>query len=275
MASSSNRRGMVNMTRPWTTTEETMLCTDWCNAIKTCGSGDITKKGFWSDVFDDFEKYMRGTIREYDAIVSKWKNSIRPKVVAFTMVSNGWTRTGLLTSLEGLGDETQVESLKGALKHEMETSLKPIYSMLLYDLHEENKALKRMNKMSGIMKDSSKQMSINPNNQMVKDLKDDLTFVKSKVKVYDRLLLVVFVCVVFLSLVTWYGYAIDEDATVEDTADTDTTDEDTTDLDIDESFFPKSKGKNVQRSKKPTLTVIFKSPILIKGCVLRLANVQT
>ncbi|GKA53862.1 hypothetical protein Tco_0747177 [Tanacetum coccineum] len=61
------------------------------------------------------------------------------------------------------------------------------YKQLLYDLHEENKALKRMKKMSGVMEDSSKRMSINSNNQNVKDLKDDLIFVKSKLKVYDRL----------------------------------------------------------------------------------------
>ncbi|GJT82595.1 retrovirus-related pol polyprotein from transposon TNT 1-94 [Tanacetum coccineum] len=62
----------------------------------------------------------------------------------------------------------------------------------------------------------------------------------------------------------------DEDTTVEDTTDKDTTDED-----IEEYFFPKSKGKNIQRTKIPTPTVIFKSPIPIKGCVLGLANVQT
>ncbi|GKA26412.1 hypothetical protein Tco_0712521 [Tanacetum coccineum] len=63
---------------------------------------------------------------------------------------------------------------------------------------------------------------------------------------------------------------LDEDATTEDT-----TYEDTTDEDIEESFFSKSKGKNVQRTKHPTPTVIFKSPIPIKGCMLGLANVQT
>ncbi|GKA47801.1 hypothetical protein Tco_0740759 [Tanacetum coccineum] len=76
----------------------------------------------------------------------------------------------------------------------------PIPVQLLNDLHEENKALNKMNKISGVMEDSSKQMSNNSNNQMVKDLKADLTFVKSKLKMYDRLLLVVVLCVVFLSL---------------------------------------------------------------------------
>ncbi|GJS40418.1 hypothetical protein Tco_0565461 [Tanacetum coccineum] len=200
----------------------------------------------------------------------------------------------------------------------------PIPVQILYDLHEENKALKRMNKMSGVMEDSSKQMSNNLNNQMVKDLKDDLTFVKSKLKVYDRLF---FAETIVLSsdsntslestslelssdpsianvptkgpsqeLLKWYGYATYEETTVEDTTNEDTTnkdnaDKDTTDKDTadkgttdkdttnedtyDESYFPKFKGKNVQRAKKPTPTVIFKSPILIKGCVLGLANVQT
>nr|GEX09373.1 hypothetical protein [Tanacetum cinerariifolium] len=57
-----------------------------------------------------------------------------------------------------------------------------------------------MNKMSGVIEDSSKRLPNYSNNQMVKDLKDDLTFVKLKLKVYDRLLFVVFVFVAFLSL---------------------------------------------------------------------------
>ncbi|GJR33972.1 hypothetical protein Tco_1209656 [Tanacetum coccineum] len=44
-----------------------------------------------------------------------------------------------------------------------------------------------MNKMSGCMEESSKGLSNYLNNQqMVNDLKDDLTFVKSKLKLYDR-----------------------------------------------------------------------------------------
>ncbi|GJR44323.1 hypothetical protein Tco_1312426 [Tanacetum coccineum] len=50
------------------------------------------EKGFCSDFFDNFEKDMGGTIREYDAIVSKWKNSIRPKVAAFSFVYDGVQR---------------------------------------------------------------------------------------------------------------------------------------------------------------------------------------
>ncbi|GKD24988.1 hypothetical protein Tco_1231202 [Tanacetum coccineum] len=61
------------------------------------------------------------------------------------------------------------------------------YKQLVYNLHEENKALKK-NKMCGVMEDSSKGYSnYSINQQMVKDLKADLTFVKSKLKVYDRL----------------------------------------------------------------------------------------
>nr|GEV26704.1 hypothetical protein [Tanacetum cinerariifolium] len=44
------------------------------------------KKGFWSEVFANFEKEMGRTIRGYDTIVTKWKNSIRPKIVAFSVV---------------------------------------------------------------------------------------------------------------------------------------------------------------------------------------------
>ncbi|GKE30799.1 hypothetical protein Tco_1446183 [Tanacetum coccineum] len=61
------------------------------------------------------------------------------------------------------------------------------YKWLVYNLHEENKALKKMNKMPGVvMEDSSKGFSNKSNNE--NDLKADLSFVKSKLKVYDRLL---------------------------------------------------------------------------------------
>ncbi|GJS64422.1 hypothetical protein Tco_0678986 [Tanacetum coccineum] len=57
------------------------------------------------------------------------------------------------------------------------------YKQLVYNFHEENKALKK-NKMCGVMEDSSKGYSnYSINQQMVKDLKADLTFVKSKLKV--------------------------------------------------------------------------------------------
>ncbi|GJZ86584.1 hypothetical protein Tco_0658194 [Tanacetum coccineum] len=87
MASSSNRRGTAKTTLSWTTAEEITLCTAWCNAMDTYGTREIHgRKGFWEDVFANFEKDMGGTIRGYDAIVSKWKNSIRPKVAAFSVV---------------------------------------------------------------------------------------------------------------------------------------------------------------------------------------------
>ncbi|GJR90215.1 hypothetical protein Tco_0214226 [Tanacetum coccineum] len=85
-------------------------------------------------------------------------------------------------------------------------------------------------------------------------------------------------------LLDWYGYdtveeylekiffpSTDKDSTDEDTTDNDSTDEDT----INESYSPKSKGKYVPVSQKHNPKVIFKSPILIKGCVLGLANVHT
>nr|GEZ70882.1 hypothetical protein [Tanacetum cinerariifolium] len=60
--------------------------------METYGLRDIMKQGFWENGFDNFEKDMGGTIREYDAIVSKWKNSIRPKVAAFSVVYDGVQR---------------------------------------------------------------------------------------------------------------------------------------------------------------------------------------
>ncbi|GJU90585.1 hypothetical protein Tco_1303008 [Tanacetum coccineum] len=93
MTSSSNRRGAAKTTLPWTTAEEITLCTAWCNAMDTYVTRDIhSRKGFWEEVFANFEKDMGGTIRGYDAIVSKWKNSILPKVVAFSVVYDGVQR---------------------------------------------------------------------------------------------------------------------------------------------------------------------------------------
>ncbi|GKA26226.1 hypothetical protein Tco_0712335 [Tanacetum coccineum] len=93
MTSSSNRRGAAKTTLPWTTTEEITLCTAWCNAMDTYVTRDIhSRKGFWEEVFANFEKDMGGTIRGYDVIVSKWKNSICPKVVVFSVVYDGVQR---------------------------------------------------------------------------------------------------------------------------------------------------------------------------------------
>ncbi|GJZ86583.1 hypothetical protein Tco_0658193 [Tanacetum coccineum] len=69
MASSSNRRGTAKTTLSWTTAEEITLCTAWCNAMDTYGTREIQgEKGFWEDVFANFEKDTGGTIRGYDAI---------------------------------------------------------------------------------------------------------------------------------------------------------------------------------------------------------------
>ncbi|GJX78368.1 hypothetical protein Tco_0325179 [Tanacetum coccineum] len=51
-----------------------------------------SRKGFWEEVFANFEKDMGGTIRGYDVIVSKWKNSILSKVDAFSIVYDGVQR---------------------------------------------------------------------------------------------------------------------------------------------------------------------------------------
>ncbi|GKE81232.1 hypothetical protein Tco_1551232 [Tanacetum coccineum] len=74
---------MASSSLPWTTAEEITLCVTWCNAMYTYGT---TRKGFWEDVFANFKEDMGGTVRGYDAIVSKWKNSIHPKVAYFSVV---------------------------------------------------------------------------------------------------------------------------------------------------------------------------------------------
>ena len=44
------------------------------------------RTGFWEVVYDHFKKEMGESIRKYDTVVVKWKNSIRPKVAAFSVV---------------------------------------------------------------------------------------------------------------------------------------------------------------------------------------------
>ncbi|GJW37265.1 hypothetical protein Tco_0060185 [Tanacetum coccineum] len=66
------------------------------------------------------------------------------------------------------------------------------------------------------------------------------------------------------------------DSTDKDTTENDSTEKNITDEDtMDECYSLKSKGKYVPVSKKLSQKVSFKSPIPIKGCVLRLANIQT
>ncbi|GJX57411.1 UBN2 domain-containing protein [Tanacetum coccineum] len=76
---------MAKTYEPWTTTEEIALCKAWCEAMENYGTRDM-KTGFWSEVFANFQKEMEGTIRGYDTVVVKWKNLIRPKVDAFSVV---------------------------------------------------------------------------------------------------------------------------------------------------------------------------------------------
>ncbi|GJX02249.1 hypothetical protein Tco_0186162 [Tanacetum coccineum] len=60
------------------------------------------------------------------------------------------------------------------------------YKGLVYSLHEENKALKRMNRMPvGVMDGTSGVVSNNSFGG--KHLKSEFTFIKSKFKIYDRI----------------------------------------------------------------------------------------
>nr|GEV22839.1 hypothetical protein [Tanacetum cinerariifolium] len=85
-AFTSNRHRKAKTSQPWTTMEEITLCTAWCNVTKNYVARDAMKRVFWSEVFAYFEKKMRENIRGYDAIITKWKNLIRPKIVAFSVV---------------------------------------------------------------------------------------------------------------------------------------------------------------------------------------------
>nr|GEV55646.1 hypothetical protein [Tanacetum cinerariifolium] len=78
---------MASSSLPWTRAEEITLCVAWCNAMYR-----TMRKRFWEDVFANFKEDMGGTVRGYDAIISKWKNLIRLKVDAFSVVYVGVQR---------------------------------------------------------------------------------------------------------------------------------------------------------------------------------------
>ncbi|GJV10487.1 hypothetical protein Tco_1352028 [Tanacetum coccineum] len=85
-ASTSNHRRKAKTSQPWTTAEEITLCKAWCNVTVNYVTRDAMKRGFWSEVVAYFEKGTGENIRGYDAIMTKWKNSIRPKIDAFSVV---------------------------------------------------------------------------------------------------------------------------------------------------------------------------------------------
>ncbi|GJU46922.1 hypothetical protein Tco_1204188 [Tanacetum coccineum] len=76
MASTSNRRGKAKTYEPWTIMEDIALCKAWCEAMENYDTRDM-KKGFWLEVFANFQKEMRGTIRGYDTVVVRHHNNIR------------------------------------------------------------------------------------------------------------------------------------------------------------------------------------------------------
>nr|GEV50311.1 reverse transcriptase domain-containing protein [Tanacetum cinerariifolium] len=152
------------------------------------------------------------------------------------------------------------------------------YKWLVYYLHEENKALKKMNKMPGVvMEDLSKGFSNKSNNK--KDLKADLSFVKSKLKVYDRL---------FDSEDVNDGPSkgkvpkdMNDGSTDEETSEDETTNKKITNK---KKITVGTTGKNllffedtkyIPVGKSDSQKIILKSPFPVIGVVLGLANDET
>ncbi|GJT89404.1 retrotransposon protein, putative, ty3-gypsy subclass [Tanacetum coccineum] len=74
--------------KDWTMAEETTLCQAWCDVLENNIDGNSMKsKGFWDAVIRYIEKET-GSSRDYDSIVSKWKNRVRPKIGAFCAIIN-------------------------------------------------------------------------------------------------------------------------------------------------------------------------------------------
>nr|GFC15909.1 hypothetical protein [Tanacetum cinerariifolium] len=84
--STSNGLQKSKTVQPWTTSKEITLCTAWCNVTENYVTRDAMKRVFWSEVFAYFEKEIGENIQGYDAIVTKWKHSIRPKIIAFSVI---------------------------------------------------------------------------------------------------------------------------------------------------------------------------------------------
>ncbi|GKA39593.1 hypothetical protein Tco_0732144 [Tanacetum coccineum] len=74
-ASASNRREKAKTAQPWSTTEEITLRTTSCNAMDNYGTRDAMKRGFWSEVFANFEKEIGGLFE--DTIPSSSNGNIR------------------------------------------------------------------------------------------------------------------------------------------------------------------------------------------------------
>ncbi|GKC32046.1 hypothetical protein Tco_1039340 [Tanacetum coccineum] len=72
--------------KPWTTEEEVALCQAWCDVSENNITGNAMKsRGFWLKVIEYFE-IETGSNRGYDAILSKWKKSVRPRIDAFCVI---------------------------------------------------------------------------------------------------------------------------------------------------------------------------------------------
>ncbi|GJW07865.1 hypothetical protein Tco_1570288 [Tanacetum coccineum] len=101
-ASTSNRLRKAKTSQQWTTAEEITLCKAWCNVTKNYVTRDALKRGFLSEVVAYYEKET-GRIFE-DTMPSSPNGKFRfliklMRLMSFTLVSNGWTKAGLLTSL--------------------------------------------------------------------------------------------------------------------------------------------------------------------------------
>nr|GEW60458.1 putative reverse transcriptase domain-containing protein [Tanacetum cinerariifolium] len=79
--------------QPWTTTNKITLCKAWCDITENNVTGDAMKmRGFRSKIVAYFEKEIGMNIRGYDAIIMKWKRTIRPKIDAFSAVCDNVQR---------------------------------------------------------------------------------------------------------------------------------------------------------------------------------------
>lgn len=74
------------MPKEWTMQEEMALYQGWCDVSENNITVNSQKvKGFWEAVIKYYE-VETGSTRGYDAVVSKWKNMIRPRIGAFSAI---------------------------------------------------------------------------------------------------------------------------------------------------------------------------------------------
>ncbi|GJS26783.1 hypothetical protein Tco_0487403 [Tanacetum coccineum] len=87
-ATRAKKNDPKDLPKEWTVKEDITLCQAWCDVSENNIVGKSMKtKGFWDAIITYFEKETDSS-RGYDSILSKWKNRVCPRIVAFCAIIN-------------------------------------------------------------------------------------------------------------------------------------------------------------------------------------------